>query len=204
MSVHHQLFVFWGFDYKCKCNSVTLHHYHMWTPVIISAGSLESLSVRGHWKLWFIITRTQLASPVLSIRQNQSVLGLAHKCVLQSHTWCTHTLIQSLFRGFSKSGDRLSFWIIVVRVINVVSYVQVGYLSSVPKPHVAQRILSVIISKMAFNICAPVLVQDACVTPTAVFDKVLCIKVTITFITDVVYIFDILMFIPILWRREYV
>lgn len=27
------------------------------------------------------------------------------------------------------------------------------------------------------------------------FDKVLCIKVTITFITDVVYIFDILMFI---------
>lgn len=28
-----------------------------------------------------------------------------------------------------------------------------------------------------------------------VFDKVLCIKVTITFITDVVYIFDILMFI---------
>lgn len=39
----------------------------------------------------------------------------------------------------------------------------------------------------------------ACSTPEHLhpgfFDKVLCIKVTITFITDVVYIFDILMFI---------
>lgn len=37
-----------------------------------------------------------------------------------------------------------------------------------------------------------------CSTPVCalrVFDKVLCIKVTITFITDVMYIFDILMFI---------
>lgn len=37
-----------------------------------------------------------------------------------------------------------------------------------------------------------------------VFDKVLCIKVTITFITDVVYIFDILMFILFCERREYI
>lgn len=48
---------------------------------------------------------------------------------------------------------------------------------------------------MALNIFAPVHVHKACVCTEVFFDKVLCTKVTITFITDVVYIFDILMFI---------
>lgn len=57
------------------------------------------------------------------------------------------------------------------------------------------EILSVINSKMALNIFALVHVHNVCVCTEVFFDKVLCIQVTITFITDVVYIFDILMFI---------
>lgn len=57
------------------------------------------------------------------------------------------------------------------------------------------EILSVINSKMALNLFALVHAQHTCVCALRVFDKVLCIEVTITFITDVVYIFDILMFI---------
>lgn len=69
---------------------------------------------------------------------------------------------------------------------------QVGYLSSF---QCGTEILSVINSKMALNLFR----SGACaahVFALRVFDKVLYIKVTITFITDVVYIFDILMFIP--------
>lgn len=47
---------------------------------------------------------------------------------------------------------------------------------------------------MALKLFSPVPVQRVCLF-TEGFQKVLCMKVTITFITDVVYIFDIPMFI---------
>lgn len=67
-----------------------------------------------------------------------------------------------LLKGFKGQWTQ-SFWIIVVCVVKVVLYVQVGYLTSFPKPRVAQKILSVINSKMALNLFAPVHVQHFCV-----------------------------------------
>lgn len=106
--------------------------------------------------------------------------------------------------GRWKGSKGRSFWIIVVCVVIVVPYVQVGYLSSFPNhawrrdPVVCNRFQNGLESFRSGARAARLRAH------WGVFDKVLCIKVTITFITDVVYIFDILMFILFCERREYI
>lgn len=178
---------------------------------LIEHGHLLS-SWLADWKLWFIFFKQcpKCLSRVYkdfavktSTRSNQlqNMLTLIKRHTTSSERATADGRWKS-FKRSEKSGG--VFWIIVVCVVIVVPYVQVGYLSSFPNhtwrrdPVVCNRFQNGLESSRPGARAARLRAH------WGVFDKVLCIKVTITFITDVVYIFDILMFILFCERREYI